>query len=190
MSKKIKSALTAVIGIAVIIGVISWYWVSVTHRFAVITERKVYKSGTMPYKDLKKIIEKNKIKTIVDFRKPKYQKEINAEHANVQEIGCQHFNIPSNQIPKDETVKAFLKIMDDEKNYPVLLHCYHGEGRAVLYSAIYRIEYEKWDTDKARCASKIIIYGTSFSLKESKGKYLNNYVPRYKRAIKQINKNE
>ncbi|MCD4740948.1 MAG: hypothetical protein K8R67_00490, partial [Desulfobacteraceae bacterium] len=80
--------------------------------------------------------------------------------------------------------KAFLKIMDDEKNYPVLLHCYHGEGRAVLYSAIYRIEYEKWDTDKARRASRIITYGTSFSFKESKGKYLNNYVPRYKKSHK------
>jgi protein tyrosine/serine phosphatase len=32
--------------------------------------------------------------------------------------------------------------MDNSDNYPVLIHCYHGTGRAEMYSALYRIEYE------------------------------------------------
>jgi protein tyrosine/serine phosphatase len=32
--------------------------------------------------------------------------------------------------------------MDNKDNYPVLIHCYHGTGRAEMYSALYRIEYE------------------------------------------------
>jgi protein tyrosine/serine phosphatase len=67
--------------------------------------------------------------------------------------------------------------MDDNKNYPVLIHCEHGEGRAVLFSAIYRMEYENWDNEKARCASRVITYGTSFSLNASKGIYLHDYDP-------------
>jgi protein tyrosine/serine phosphatase len=27
--------------------------------------------------------------------------------------------------------------MDNSDNYPVLIHCYHGTGRAEMYSALY-----------------------------------------------------
>jgi protein tyrosine/serine phosphatase len=28
--------------------------------------------------------------------------------------------------------------MDNSDNYPVLIHCYHGTGRAEMYSALYQ----------------------------------------------------
>jgi protein tyrosine phosphatase len=37
--------------------------------------------------------------------------------------------------------------MDNSDNYPVLIHCYHGTGRAEMYSALYRIEYEKFTNE-------------------------------------------
>ena len=40
--------------------------------------------------------------------------------------------------------------MDDSSNYPVLIHCYHGVGRAQMFSALYRIEYEGWTNQEAR----------------------------------------
>jgi len=178
--KRIKLILLVFIGILLTIGVADFYWVYVANRFEVISEGKVYKSGVMPEKKLKKIIEKYHIKTIVDLRKPKDIKNIEQERALAGTLGVIHVNIPSEQVPEDETVQKFLKIMDDKKNYPVLIHCEHGEGRAVLFSAIYRIEYENWDNDKARCASRIITYGTGFSLNASKGKYLSQYTPRTK----------
>jgi protein tyrosine/serine phosphatase len=178
--KRIKLMLAVFIGILLTLGATNFYWVYVANRFEVISEGKVYKSGVMPDKKLKKIIEKYKIKTIVDLRKPKDIKSIEQERSISGTLGVIHVNIPSDQVPKDETMQKFLRIMDDKKSYPVLIHCEHGEGRAVLFSAIYRIEYENWDNNKARCASRIITYGTSFSLNASKGKYLNHYTPRKK----------
>jgi hypothetical protein len=40
--------------------------------------------------------------------------------------------------------------MDNKDNYPVLIHCYHGTGRAEMYSALYRIEYENFTNEDAR----------------------------------------
>jgi hypothetical protein len=39
--------------------------------------------------------------------------------------------------------------MDNSDNYPVLIHCF-GTGRAEMYSALYRIEYEKFTNEAAR----------------------------------------
>jgi protein tyrosine/serine phosphatase len=178
--KKRKTILAVFIGILLTVGVANLYWVYVAVRFEVISEGKVYKSGVMPDKKLKKIIEKYNIKTIVDLRKPKDKKEIEKERTIAGTLGVIHVNIPSDQVPKEETVQNFLRIMDDKKSYPVLIHCEHGEGRAVLFSAIYRIEYENWNNDKARGATRTITYGTGFSLDASKGIYLNNYTPRKK----------
>jgi protein tyrosine/serine phosphatase len=52
--------------------------------------------------------------------------------------GINYFN-PSEQVPNKENIKTFTKIMDNSDNYPVLIHCYHGTGRAEMYSALYRI---------------------------------------------------
>lgn len=169
------------IGILLTLGAANFYWVYVANRFEVISEGKVYKSGAMSHNKLTKTIKKYKIKTIVDLRKSKDKENIEKERALARTLGVIHVNIPSDQVPKAETVKKFLSIMDDKKNtLPVLIHCEHGEGRAVLFSAIYRMEYENWDNDRARGASRIITYGSSFSLNASKGKYLNHYTPRKK----------
>jgi protein tyrosine/serine phosphatase len=36
--------------------------------------------------------------------------------------------------PSKFQTKKTLKIMDNSDNYPVLIHCYHGTGRAEMYS--------------------------------------------------------
>ena len=178
--KKVKLILGAFVGILLAVGLANVYWVYGAERFEVISEGKVYKSGAMSGNELKELIEKYDIKTIVDLRKSELMKEIAKERALAESLGVNHVNIPSEQVPADETVRIFLTVMDEKKNYPVLIHCEHGEGRAVLFSAIYRMEYENWDNENARDASRIINYGSSFSLTASKGKYLQDYTPRKK----------
>lgn len=178
--KKFKLILAACVGVLLTLGAVNLYWVHIADRFEEISEGKVYKSGVMPPDKLKKTIEKYNIKTIVDLRKLEDLKNIEKERSLAETLGVVHINIPSDQVPETATVQEFLKVMDDEKNYPVLIHCEHGEGRAVLFSAIYRMEYEKWDNEKARCAARLITYGSGFSLDASKGKYLDHYKSREK----------
>ena len=91
-----------------------------------------------------------------------------------------YFNLGTDQVPTQETVDKFLDIMDDSSNYPVLIHCYHGVGRAQLFSAIYRIEYEGWSNQDAREQTRILLKGSSFDEGAPKGEYLINYKPRSK----------
>ncbi len=68
--------------------------------------------------------------------------------------------------------------MDDSASYPVLIHCYHGTGRAIIYSAIYRIEYEGHTNEEARAKTRFRLNGSSFDKGRSKGDFLINYKAR------------
>lgn len=158
------------------------HWVFSDYRWASITEGEVYRSGAMPPETLKDKVRQYRIKTVLDLRGPEHKEEIDAERSALGQIGVLHINLPSEQIPADTTVEAFLKTMDNRKNRPVLIHCNHGTGRAVLFSAIYRIEYERWSNERARRASKFFLYDSSFSADGDKGIFLRKYVPRLRRS--------
>ena len=84
-------------------------------------------------------------------------------------------NIPSKQIPSKENLEQFFEILDQDISYPVLIHCHHGTGRAVLYSAIYRIEYENYTNEEARKNAKFPIFLSSFDHGTPKGEWLKGY---------------
>jgi protein tyrosine/serine phosphatase len=137
-----------------------YYDMDINHNFETITEGKVYKSGVIPPDEIASYVKKYHIKSIVDLRFPETGDEVNnpenaaelaAEKSAVAKInGVNYFNDGSDQVPTQENLNLFYKIMDNPANYPVLIHCYHGVGRAELYSTVYRIEYEKMDKDDAR----------------------------------------
>jgi protein tyrosine/serine phosphatase len=161
---------------------------NINHNFETITEGKVYKSGVIPPDQIESYVNKYKIKSIVDLRfpgtgddvnNPENTSELIAEKNAVAKInGVNYFNNGSDQVPTKENLKLFYKIMDDPANYPVLIHCYHGVGRAELYSAVYRIEYEKTDKDEARTSTRFLTKWSSFDLGKPKGDFLHNYISR------------
>jgi protein tyrosine/serine phosphatase len=164
------------------------YDININHNFETITEGKVYKSGVIPPDELESYVNKYKIKSIVDLRFPGTGDDVNnpenalelaAEKSAVAKInGVNYFNDGSDQVPTKENLVLFYKIMDNPTNYPVLIHCYHGVGRAELYSAVYRIEYENWDKDKARTSTRFLTKWSSFDLGKPKGDFLHNYIRR------------
>ena len=148
-----------------------------SYRFTTITKGQVYQSGAMPPEVLKDKIQQYGIQTVIDFRRP--GDKVNAEHAALTQLGVKYFNLSSGQIPEDEVVDAFLEIMDHHEYQPVLIHCKHGIGRAVLFSAIYRIEYEGWSNELARRkAYWQSTLGSSFKPNEEKGIFIRDYIPR------------
>jgi protein tyrosine/serine phosphatase len=155
------------------------------HNFETITEGKVYKSGVIPPDELAMYIEKYKIKSVIDLRfpgtadivnNPEIPAELTAEKEAISKIpGVQYFNNGSDQVPNEKNLKLFFSIMDNKENYPVLIHCYHGVGRAEMYAALYRIEYEKWTVDRARKETRLLTKWSSFDLGTPKGDYLQHY---------------
>lgn len=164
------------------------YDMHINHNFETITEGKVYKSGVIPPDEIADYVKKNNIKSIVDLRfpgtgddvnNPEVPAELTAEKEAISKIkGVRYFNNGSDQVPQKNNLDMFYKIMDDSTNYPVLIHCYHGVGRAEIYSAIYRIEYEGWENDKARTSTRFLTKWSSFDLGKPKGDFLESYISR------------
>jgi len=164
----------------------------INHNFMEITEGKVYKSGVIPPDEIADYVKKYKIKSIVDLRfpgtgddvnNPEIPTELIAEKEAVEKIpGVNYFNNGSDQVPKQENLDSFFKIMDNQDNYPVLIHCYHGIGRAQMYSALYRIEYEGFSNEEARSKAAFPVIFSSFDDGKPKGEYLKAYKSRKQKA--------
>ena len=169
----------------------------INNNFMAITEGKVYKSGVIPPDEIESYVKKYNIKSIVDLRfpgtgddlnNPEIPAELIEEKEAVAKIpGVNYFNNGSDQIPNQQNLDTFFKIMDNPANYPVLIHCYHGIGRAQLYSAIYRIEYEGFSNDEARSKAAFPLLFSSFDDGKPKGEYLKAYKSRKQLEKKTIN---
>ena len=164
------------------------YDMNINHNFETITEGKVYKSGVIPPDELESYVTKYHIKSIVDLRfpgttdlknNPEIPVELTAEQNAVAKMkGVNYFNNGSDQVPKQENLDRFFKIMDNKANYPVLIHCYHGIGRGEMYSALYRIEYENFTNEAARQGVRTLVKFSSFDDGTPKGEYLKSYKSR------------
>ncbi len=190
---KLRNKLFIAVGIIILVGVGKYvYDMNINHNFETITEGKVYKSGVIPPEQLEDYIKKYHIKSVVDLRmpgtndlvlNPEKPGELQAEREAVAKInGVNYFSNPSEQVPHQKNIDVFTKIMDNKANYPVLIHCYHGTGRAEMYSAIYRIEYENFTNEEARNGVRTIIKWSSFDDGKPKGEYLKAYKSREKLA--------
>jgi protein tyrosine/serine phosphatase len=184
MNFKKKIGLVIIVFITIGIGKYV-YDMHINHNFETITEGKVYKSGVIPPDEIEDYVKEYKIKSIIDLRfpgtgdevnNPEIPTELTAEKEAIAKIkGVNYFNNGSDQVPEPHNLDTFFKIMDDPKNYPVLIHCYHGVGRAEMYSAIYRIEYENMEKDEARTNTRFLTKWSSFDLGKPKGDFLHNY---------------
>ena len=191
MSTKKKIIIALVV---VVLGITGKYVYDrhINHNFMEITEGKVYKSGVIPPDEIADYVKKYKIKSIVDLRfpgtgddvnNPEVPAELTAEKEAVAKIpGVNYFNNGSDQVPKQENLDSFFKIMDNQDNYPVLIHCYHGIGRAQMYSALYRIEYEGFSNEEARSKAAFPVMFSSFDDGKPKGEYLKAYKSRKQKA--------
>lgn len=193
---KLRTKLFIAVGIIILFGVGKYvYDMNINHNFETITEGKVYKSGVIPPDELEDYIKKYKIKSVVDLRfpgtgddvnNPEIPAELTAEKEVIAKIkGVKYFNNGSDQVPNQKNLDLFFSIMDKKENYPVLIHCYHGTGRAEMYSAIYRIEYENFTSEEARNGVRTLIKWSSFDDGKPKGEYLKAYKSKKQLAGKQ-----
>ncbi|WP_366187433.1 dual specificity protein phosphatase family protein [Flavobacterium ovatum] len=188
MTKNRKVIGFSVLAIILIFAAKYGYDMNINHNFETITDGKVYKSGVIPPDEIESYVKKYHIKSIVDLRfpgtadlvnNPEIPVELTAEQEAVAKLeGVNYFNNGSDQVPDQKNLDVFFKIMDNKDNYPVLIHCYHGTGRAEMYSAIYRIEYEKFTNEKARQGVRTLVKFSSFDDGKPKGEYLKAYKTR------------
>jgi protein tyrosine phosphatase (PTP) superfamily phosphohydrolase (DUF442 family) len=156
------------------------YWDMVQFKLATVTEGQVYRSAAMPMPTLTDVVKEHGIRSVVDLRADHEVPEglRQGERLALEKLGVSYLPLPSAQVPQPATVNRFLEHAEKAENLPLLIHCRDGEGRAVLFSAIYRIELEDWPNDRARRATRFVPALSSFSLDKPKGRFLNDYQPR------------
>jgi protein tyrosine phosphatase (PTP) superfamily phosphohydrolase (DUF442 family) len=166
------------------VGAYDYWHKHMDYNFGVITEGRVFKSGAIKPDEIESYTSKYHIKTVIDLRNEvskQYPSELEAD-AIAKINGVNYVNIRSRQVPDKNQLKTFFEILDNEDNYPVLIHCYHGLGRTMLYTALYRIEYEGASNEEARSKTRFIVesffHDSSFATGTDKGNFLINYKPR------------
>jgi tyrosine-protein phosphatase SIW14 len=51
--------------------------------------------------------------------------------------------------PDDGQIDSLLKMLTDAQNFPIYLHCRHGEDRTGLVIGLYRVLVQSWNADDA-----------------------------------------
>jgi len=155
------------------------YWTRVQNRFTTITPGEGYQSSAMSADEMAELVHEYGIRTVVDLRfEDEAEENIAAERRVLADLGVTFLHLPSKQVPNDETVDRYLEYVADEEHRPILIHCKHGEGRSVLFAALYRVEFEGWSNERARQATRLILWRSGFALDRPKGLYLDQYQPR------------
>jgi undecaprenyl-diphosphatase len=107
-------------------------------NFHEVIAQKVYRSANLAPDKLLYVIDKYKLKSIVNLEgeqpdRPWY----NSEMSVVKLTGINHFDVqlPPHGLPEDQQLKKLIYILQNAPQ-PLLIHCKHGSDRTGLASAI------------------------------------------------------
>lgn len=153
----------------------------------VVEDGVLYRSGQLSPAGLERVIHDYGIRTVITFRDVEEGKATVPpdawEDAFCARLGINHVRMPlrvwSEQdgvVPADENVRRFLEVMADQKNYPVLVHCYRGVHRTGTYCAIYRMECQGWTNAEAMAELKELGYD-NLDREEDVRTYLERFTP-------------
>jgi protein tyrosine phosphatase (PTP) superfamily phosphohydrolase (DUF442 family) len=100
----------------------------------------VWRSGQPSKEGYKKLAAKG-LKTVVNLRVEFPQDK------DLLPKGVNYVFIPikDNHEPTAEQAKAFVEVVSNPANWPVLVHCKGGEGRAGVMAAVVRHTFDAWD---------------------------------------------
>jgi predicted protein tyrosine phosphatase len=169
-------SLAGALAILLAVGAGRVYWSRVGHRLAPVSQGHLYQSAVMPLADLAEVVQEKSLRSVVDLRTPIEGGPTPASKGELlRTLGVRYFNLPSAQLPDDTTIDRFLALAADADNFPMLIHCYHGDGRSILFAALYRIEFEGWSNEEARRATKLLSFRGAFGPGGDKGRFLREY---------------
>jgi len=139
-------------------------------RFREVTPGKFYRCGQMSADAFRDKLTEHQIKLVINLQdenpdpllpsgywdKPHIRESVVCEQAGAKFTFLSFANdrglLPRNVATPENRPKViddFLKLCDDPKNYPILIHCMAGLHRTGVLTAVYRMEYEGWETADA-----------------------------------------
>jgi protein tyrosine/serine phosphatase len=167
-------------------------------NFRTVQSGQLYRSGQLSADGLKRVVHDYGLRTVITLRDPREPGDPPpdlAEEKYCRDQELYYFRLPHRSLARegsvwlkvngkarvDANVERFLKIIDDPKNHPVLVHCLAGMHRTGAYVAIYRMEYDRWTSAEAIAEMKAAGYDNIEEQNDILG-YLQTYVPRWKQG--------
>jgi protein tyrosine phosphatase (PTP) superfamily phosphohydrolase (DUF442 family) len=162
MSERAKVGL--VLGLFAIVGVVSFFLFRAEYshgkRLRVVEPGRFYRCGQLTAAGFEDAIREYGIKTIINLQEDVpdpniwnnyYDRRTSKESDLCKRLGVRYVWLAPDLVLPHETNKPhptvidqFREVMDQEWNYPVLIHCKAGLHRTGLIAAIYRMEYNGW----------------------------------------------
>lgn len=162
-------------------------------RLRPVEEGRLYRSGCMSADGFRDAIQKLGIKTVISFWDEDPDPTLYANrfsHVSIKEselcksMGVNYRFIYVQLINDDRAGKDrptaiddFLAVMDDEANYPVLIHCKAGLHRTGVMAAVYRMEYNGWTREEA--LHELRSHGFGYFLANTSNDYILQFVMPY-----------
>jgi protein tyrosine/serine phosphatase len=141
-------------------------------RFAKVTPF-LYR-GARPTQEGIAMLRKLGVKTILNIDNE--AKPIAIEKGWAQALGIQYVSIPLSGFlaPTDAQMDGVFKVIHDPSNYPIFLHCKHGEDRTGLVVGLFRYNDEHWSAQAAydemlAYGFHKVLLGLNFYFKEKTG---------------------
>jgi tyrosine-protein phosphatase SIW14 len=156
-----------------------------SRNFRVVEDGVLYRSGQLNKAGLDRVIRELGIKTVVSLRAP--GRSDDWEEGFCQARGLKHVRIPprvwrpdeKGDVPAEQAVTAFLQVMDDRANYPVLVHCFAGIHRTGTMCAIFRMEFHGWPAERSINEMEQCGFDPADMVEDIEG-FLRSYQPRRK----------
>lgn len=119
-------------------------------RFCVVTPGKLYRSGQPDETELRNVLRKYEIRTILLVRGTEYP-ECEAELRVAGEHGVRIVPVPvsSTEPFRPDALAKIRQVFADPTGHPILVHCKHGVARTGVVVALWRIEQDGWAGDRA-----------------------------------------
>ena len=123
------------------------------------------------------------IRSVLNLREQRYDDGA-ARLANLGFSGYLHMPIDNYAAPTDAQAIAFLAFVQDQRNWPVLVHCAEGKGRTGVLVALARYAIDGWTLEQALAEANN--YTTKTALSQAQRDWLagwaNSHAPGAQRS--------
>lgn len=105
--------------------------------------------GARPSSSDYKFLKKEGIKVVLNIENNQAAIDKDKKYAAQYKMKFLSFPMDWATAPDPKQVDEILKVLQDSNNFPVFLHCKHGEDRTGMVIGLYRVEVEGWKAEDA-----------------------------------------